>query len=121
MVSAPKFDTKKWKIVEITMVLQPCQDKELEHNTCPLPLLDIERMASDLLALLSLLFASTAHTVPDWFQNDLRETEAGWMLRRLRTELCNKNAFTAGPKYGKLTAWNASEAHRGEIIGYPRF
>jgi hypothetical protein len=90
------------------------------RNAYLLPYLSQEDLKVDPMRFLSLLHCRTKYDIDAWVLFDLKQTRAGYDHGRLALEHSPSCVVMYGSDYGKLVPWNKTEAHRWDIIGYPR-
>ncbi len=91
------------------------------RNSMLLPWLSMEHMIDDPTNFLALVLHRSRSTMQDWTAFDTSQIDSAWRCGDfLELEYCNTNVIVRGNEYGKLTPWNAAQAHRGDTMGYPR-
>jgi hypothetical protein len=116
----PDIQIKKWAIYEQVFGPSVLHDDFSLRTTYLLPYLSLNDMNSDSLRFLSFLNARSKHTPDDRVMFDLQQTKVDWEKGYLAVKHCGHGVVIHGAEYGKLVPWEKDQAHRWDLVGFPR-
>lgn len=82
--------------------------------------LNLEVLRNNPSKFLALLHARTLYSPQEWAPFDDRQLGLGWASGQFDIRFSTKCVVMYGESYGYLVDWNAAQAHRVEISGFPR-
>ncbi|KAL8643535.1 MAG: hypothetical protein Q9226_008300, partial [Calogaya cf. arnoldii] len=85
-----------------------------------LPYLSLEVLETDPVRLLSLLYNRSHYTPEQWATFDSRQLNAAWNAGFTTVDHSPKCIVMHGYKYGSVVPWEKEQAHRMDIVGFPR-
>ncbi|PMD57413.1 uncharacterized protein K444DRAFT_615869 [Hyaloscypha bicolor E] len=85
-----------------------------------LPWLSLEVLKMNPAVFFALLHNRTAYPPQDWATFDGRQLILSWACGHFDVEYSGKCVIMYGPRYGELVDWQASSAHRADIVGFPK-
>lgn len=85
-----------------------------------LPWLSVDLLTATPTALFALLHFRTHHSPAEWAPWDSRQSNYQWDRGIFANEFSRKCIVMHGPKYGEVVEWDAKQAHRANIMGFPR-
>ncbi|KAF2845574.1 hypothetical protein T440DRAFT_260676 [Plenodomus tracheiphilus IPT5] len=85
-----------------------------------LPYLNIPMLAIDAYPLLALLEVRGTSRFEDWALFDSEKLTVCWASGALATTYNPGCVVLYGPRYGELRPWSRDEAHRRDVLGFPR-
>ena len=103
-----------------------CRSCKTSKHTAPhrkcwlLPHLSIEELSQDWTKLLALIHVRTTFSPSEWFDFDVNCLENGWHFAFLDVAYNPHCVDVRHENFGQLQQWDAAEAHRGVIVGFPR-
>lgn len=82
--------------------------------------LSLEVLKMNPAVLFALLHNRTAYSPQDWAPSDGRQLILSWACGHFDVEFSPKCVIMYGPRYGELVDWEAAQAHRADILGFPK-
>ncbi|KAF7504545.1 hypothetical protein GJ744_002101 [Endocarpon pusillum] len=116
----PDIEVEKWTIFKKLYGPSVVLDEALLRKSCLLPYINLDDLRSDQFKFLSLLHARSQHDLDEWVVFDVNQTKLAWENGWIAVEHCPHAVIMFGAEYGKLVPWNQDQAHRWDIIGFPR-
>ena len=120
---APDLEEKQWILARYSYT----HERKVIHSRSQsrrcqllLPWLNVEVLKTNPAVLFALLHYRTVYPPQDWAAFDCRQLTLSWACGWLDVDYSAKCVVMYGTRYGELMNWEASAAHRADILGYPR-
>lgn len=120
----PNFNPKQWFHIEINFNpgKRNCRigNNEAERNHLFFEYINLEAFREDNTRLLNLLFNRAQHHPDEFVIFDSCQLKHAWMSGQVNIYHNTGCLVMHGAQYGELVHWGKNEAHRWDIIGFPR-
>ena len=116
----PDIQVEKWAMFKYFYGPSVLLNEALLRKSCLLPYLNLDDLRSDPFKFLSLLHARSKHDLDDWIAFDVDQTRMAWENGWVAVKHCDHAVTMFGAEYGRLVPWDLDQAHRWDIIGFPR-
>lgn len=116
----PALYPHQWFLPRLTYQYPHWKEAREYRSAWLFPSLSVEALKFDTSRFLGLLHNRTHYSPEQWAPYDDRQVTAGWEYGAFDVEYCGHCVIMQGPRYGELTPWERTAAHRWDIVGFPK-